>query len=52
MGQELFPHLHKEESGGSGAETHEEFEEGEAKDQSLVLRLEEAPADSKACNNG
>ena len=47
---ELILHPHKEESGGSGAETHEEPEEHETADESRVSRLEEALADSKACN--
>ena len=44
MRPELILHPHKEESGGSGAETHEEPEERR------VLRLEGSLADSKACN--
>ena len=50
LSQELILHLHKEESDGSGAMTHKEPEEGESADGSCVLRLEEALADSKACN--
>ena len=47
---EVTLHPHKEESGGSGAETHEEPEEGETVDESHVSRLEEPLADSKACS--
>ena len=50
MGPELILHPHKEENGGSGAETHEEPEEGESADGDRVSHLEEALADSKACN--
>ena len=50
MGPELILHPHKEESGGSGAETHEEPEEGETANESHVSCLEEALPDSKACN--
>ena len=49
MGPELILHPHKEENGGSGAETHEEPEEGETADESRVSRFEEGLADSKAC---
>ena len=50
MGPELILHQHREESGCSGAETQEEPKEGEAADESRVSRLEEALAESKACN--
>ena len=50
LGPELILHLHKEESNDSGAVTHKEPEEGESADGSRVSCLEEALAESKACN--
>ena len=45
VGPELILHPHKEESAGSGAETHEQPEEGETVDESHVSHLEETLAD-------